>query len=546
MVTSATTIKNSSVIKSRKKKFLSLSVLALTSASVFFSPSIAMAATEPIVPTTNDTCGVENDTTNLPFSPDISWERFTSSGRDYVSGTVSTNGQLSQTFYALPSLSGDTFPDGSTEKSYTFNFTDESCNIVVEVEAFPPIFTDNFGSADDTYTIPSATGNAYFINNDSVAPGTYAVTDPNMVVILHPMPGYSFADGTQTQYLGNFTSNPITPDIPIDPYTPDFIDMSGTANDVYMIPADSRVTYLIDGVPVAAGSYPANGTVTITIKAEPGYVLNDPANSSYEYTYSAEITDFTLAYPASVTRSDQPGKSKDTYTVPSSVGVEYVMNGKVIEAGTYQAEGNVIIDAQPMSGYRFFSQADTRFDYTFSNEVQFSKPFVVGGNTIFIPEIEGLEYSLNGVVTPWGYYDIMQDSTVTVRAVAGFSIAQGTDLSYDFTFIPNNSPDPVTPVEPVTPVTPVDPGTPTVPQVPGTNIPGVVDQATTTDKNGLVAFNNAQTGSNESSEDELANTAFVSKPADTTTAQNNLLLGFGGLIAALGSILLRTPKRHKV
>lgn len=524
-------------IKNTKRNFIPLSIFALTSASLFLSPSIAMAAAEPIVPTTNDTCGVENDTTNLPFSPDISWERFTSSGREYVSGTVSTNGQLSQTFYALPSLSGDTFPDGSTEKSYTFNFTDESCNIVVEVEAVPPIFTDNFGSDNDTYTIPSAIGNAYFINNYSVNPGTYPVTDPNMVVIVLPMPGYSFADGTPTQYLGNFTSNPIVQDVEIDPFTPDFIDMSGTANDVYVIPADDRVTYLVDGAPLPAGSYPGAGTVTVTLQANPGYVFSSGTNSSYAYAYSPDITDFTLAYPDSVTRSDQPGKSNDTYTVPSSEGVEYVMNGQVIQAGTYPAEGNVIIDARPMQGYMFIPDADTRFDYTFSNEVQFSKPFVVGGNTIFIPEIEGVEYSLNGVVTAWGYYDITRDSTVTMQALPGFTTPAGAVLEYNFTYTPTDVNTPTTPATPSNPENPLPSIETQTPVVETT-----VDTQTLT--NGTIDSNSSITQDAISTEDTLANTALSQITHESNEVKDSIFLGFGVFLTALG-VFLSIGRRRK-
>src|SRR5690606_41191078 len=58
---------------------------------------------------------------------------------------------------------------------------------------------------------------------------------------------------------------------------------------------------------------------------------------------AGEATEFTpvAATPAEVTFDDQDGTADDTFTVPTTVGVQYYVGDQVIDAGTHPGEGTV-------------------------------------------------------------------------------------------------------------------------------------------------------------------------------------------------------------
>ncbi|MDQ0078510.1 S8 family serine peptidase [Arthrobacter oryzae] len=66
-----------------------------------------------------------------------------------------------------------------------------------------------------------------------------------------------------------------------------------------------------------------------------------------EQTSTATEPVATGVVPAPVQFTDKIGTPKDSYTVPSTVGVEYLVGGKVISAGTYPGSGTVTVTAGP-------------------------------------------------------------------------------------------------------------------------------------------------------------------------------------------------------
>jgi hypothetical protein len=65
-----------------------------------------------------------------------------------------------------------------------------------------------------------------------------------------------------------------------------FSDQDGTANDTYTVPAATGVEYVKDGIVIAAGTYPAKVTVTVTARAAAGYGLDPGAQSYWTATFS--------------------------------------------------------------------------------------------------------------------------------------------------------------------------------------------------------------------------------------------------------------------
>lgn len=75
--------------------------------------------------------------------------------------------------------------------------------------------------------------------------------------------------------------------IEVTPADVSFNDQSGTENDTFTVPAADGVEYLRGEDVIPAGTYPGQGTVTITARALEGYVLAEGAPTSWSHTFSA-------------------------------------------------------------------------------------------------------------------------------------------------------------------------------------------------------------------------------------------------------------------
>ncbi len=74
------------------------------------------------------------------------------------------------------------------------------------------------------------------------------------------------------------------------------------------------------------------------------------------------------ATPEDVRFADRPGRGQDTYTVPEPEGVDYRLNGDIVEAGTYRKARAVSITAVAQDGY-YFDDAVTSWSYTFTTGI---------------------------------------------------------------------------------------------------------------------------------------------------------------------------------
>ncbi|WP_168202603.1 ThuA domain-containing protein [Georgenia wutianyii] len=94
----------------------------------------------------------------------------------------------------------------------------------------------------------------------------------------------------------------------------------------------------------AAGNTSEQGELTFTVAGE------EPA----------EVT------PAPVTFTDEDGTADDTYTIPAVEGVEYVVDGQVVAAGTYPGSGTVTVTARAAEGYELAEGAVTEWSHAFA------------------------------------------------------------------------------------------------------------------------------------------------------------------------------------
>ncbi|WP_282005419.1 pullulanase-type alpha-1,6-glucosidase [Propioniciclava sinopodophylli] len=124
---------------------------------------------------------------------------------------------------------------------------------------------------------------------------------------------------------------------------------------------------LTDGVrddPVVATTTWETSSGTLTIPARSVVVLNDTAEPMVEY-----VT------PVAPTFHDVNGWKHDRVVIPAVEGVEYLVDGQVVAAGSHPvAKGaKVTVDARPLEGYAFADGAEASWTYAFGNTAAWKK-----------------------------------------------------------------------------------------------------------------------------------------------------------------------------
>lgn len=158
------------------------------------------------------------------------------------------------------------------------------------------------------------------------------------------------------------------------------------------------------------------GTYNVTVTG------NDGTTATTTFEIAVCNTPVT---PAAPTNAEFCGTAQDTYTVPSTTGVTYLVNGVATPAGTYNGVGSVTITAVANQGYAI--QGTASWTFTFD-----ATPCVISTTAIAptaddicgasddsyeIPAATGVVYKVNGTVKPAGSY-AANGTTVTITAEA--------------------------------------------------------------------------------------------------------------------------------
>jgi len=237
------------------------------------------------------------------------------------------------------------------------------------------------------------------------------------------------------------------------PAAPSFTDANcADGEPSYTIPTTAGVTYLVDGTPTAAGTYPATNdtTVTITTVAQPGYTLAGTTTFTHKFCPPTCDKPVTPVPPSFTDATCVNGRA--SYTVPTSAGVAYLVNGTPTAAGTYSGEvgSTVTITAVAQPGYTL--SGTTTFTHKFCpptcmTPVSPTPPafaddtcvdFTPSGAMYTIPATTGVSYQVNGTTTPAGTYPAASGSTVTVVAIAkpGYTLSGVTAFSHTYPVAP--------------------------------------------------------------------------------------------------------------
>lgn len=271
------------------------------------------------------------------------------------------------------------------QAAITTVFTITTCPPTV-VPVTPPTYIDDCSTAKDTYTIPSTPGAIYQVQNilgvyQTKSAGTYNVTAAQYLTGVKiravPVSSAYVLDGT-TKWEFNFSAKPCT--VPATPPTKS--DYCGTANDTYTIPSSAHVKYYVNLSPIAtpAGTYATTKDVLIIAVPDPGYLLSTQFVWVFAYSNKACPTPVT---PQAPIKTDDCGTSKDGYTIPTTTGVVYKVNGAITTAGFYPATGTVAITAEAAPDYTLNGQS--AWDFSFDNtacEPEPCTPSVVSALTL--------------------------------------------------------------------------------------------------------------------------------------------------------------------
>jgi ribosomal protein L34 len=151
------------------------------------------------------------------------------------------------------------------------------------------------------------------------------------------------------------------------PLAPVFTDLDGTANDTYTIPTTEGIDYLAGEEVVPAGTYPGWlwHATTIAAREQPHYAITPGAESLWQYFF---MTGPHEVSPAPVTFQDNDGAAVDTYSIPGVHGVDYLIDGKVVPAGTYRGSGTVTVTAAAQRDYFLAAGSIQQWSTTFSGE----------------------------------------------------------------------------------------------------------------------------------------------------------------------------------
>lgn len=275
---------------------------------------------------------------------------------------------------------------------------------------------------------------------------------------------YTLASGHyKVNVFGKQTGNPALPDLndekakskvfkvecaantPVTATAPTKVDLCGTANDSYTIPATTGVTYQINGQDVLEGTYPATGNITVTAVAAQGYALQGASSWTLTFNTTGCIVNVTPSAPA---KTDLCGVANDTYTIPATTGVTYRVNGVVKPAGTYAGSGLLVITASANAGYTL--QGTKSWALLFTNlpcvvtPAAPTKSDVCGtlNDTYTIPATTGVKYYVNGAEKAAGTYNAPHIALIAAVAQPGYIIDIHSQALWLFTFSNKKCPEP--------------------------------------------------------------------------------------------------------
>ena len=440
------------------------------------------ATATPVEPTWNDRAGEGNDTYTIPSVKGV---RYTVDGK-VVSGTVTVpasaykevNGVRKATVSVKAEKSGGVWQVAS--KTYARTFAGNQAQPSALTPAVPA-FKDNAGESNDTYTIPKQANVDYYVNGSRKAPGTYTLAagdyrsagnlkarTASVAIEARPAASNVKLAGTTTwtgMYAGLKETASKTPAVEAK-------YVNGAATAVITIPNVEGVQYAIDGANANPGvNHASYGTAhEIVAKAKSGYVLTSTTNT---WTIPASGTQTSVVRPVKPGFADNAGKDNDTIAIPAVTGIRYKINDRAVAAGTYKVKdyaayrsgiADVAVVAEALDGYAISGTYKWRQQFADASgttgglngagtgggtgpqtvvvDTNADQPsqWVSGATGYYrVPNVEGIDYYVDGVKTGAGTYTVTyaqmpKDIVVEAKAKSGYAIKSGSNNKWTLRF----------------------------------------------------------------------------------------------------------------
>lgn len=344
----------------------------------------------------DSTCQVRNGSYIIPTTVGVKYYKGATLLTKGATYSVTSNQTI--TITAVADGTGYQFPAGATT-SWSHEFvlkTDADCVLGDQsVTPAPVTFVNPNCDIDGSYTIPTTTGVKYYIGVNVVAAGTYDVTsDKTITVTAVADTGYSIKPGADYQWSNTFTFptyEQCHPDKTVIPAEVTFVNPSCEANGSYTIPTKTGVKYYNGADLVTAGTYPitSNTTLTITAVADEGYVIDVEADSKWTHTFTFPTVEqcvqgATSVTPTAVTFTAPTCTVQGFYTVPTTTGVKYYVDDKVVTAGNHSVANGTTIKVTAIADldYEIKAGATNQWTYTFTAPTNCGGQGQVLGTTI--------------------------------------------------------------------------------------------------------------------------------------------------------------------
>jgi hypothetical protein len=202
-----------------------------------------------------------------------------------------------------------------------------------------------------TYTVPKLTSGQY-VQADGLdrEPGTYDAR--GRVELATLAPGEAGLPWGANRWSFTFPGQPFFDAVAA---APEFLD-GGDGHGTVVIPEVEGVTYRIDRKPADAGEHAEAGPTEVTATATDGYGLDGVSGWSHTFRGVGSVP----VTPEAPTFSDPVGASDDTFTVPTQLGVRYLVDGDVAGSGVHKASEEMVhLTAIATTGFALTGGATT-------------------------------------------------------------------------------------------------------------------------------------------------------------------------------------------
>ena len=320
---------------------------------------IMLIPVTPETPSSVELCGTASDTYTIPAKPGVV---YSVNGTPTAAGTYAGSGTVLVTAQAAAGF----ILNGTA--TWTLMFDNTGCPVTPTV----PTHVDVCGKKNDSYTIPVTTGVDYFVNGKITAAGTYKKASGTVVITAVAQPGYALAQNAPASWTINFSKKSCKVTI-----------CHRTAS--YTNPYNKiRVSLkAVDGAGKGDHFKEHQGPIfnpSLPLHTEWGDIIPPTASQPDGLNWTAEgqailntkDCDVVLveATPAEPTFNDVCSTQNDTYTIPTTTGVNYFVNGSAVAtpAGTYAASGTITIMAIAKDGYILDQAAQATWSHDFTNQ----------------------------------------------------------------------------------------------------------------------------------------------------------------------------------